>query len=156
MSAILKELNQLKGYYTGEFKFDIIPRYFPPTKFPEMPYLIKSWQEKQGYTDVFIRGKMDGFPGKRKISDLFLCYKPFLEEIAPETEEKLKKIEQETGLSIETASHYIHFGKSGPGVFVQREGKIPINTLIEFLEKIEWALIENVSIIFSRLKKKEE
>jgi len=154
MSAILKELAQLKGSYTGEFEFETIPRYFPPTKFPEKPYLMRSWQKKQGYTDVFIRGKMDGLPGKRKISNLFLCYKPFLEEIAPETEEKLKKIEQETGLSIETASHYIHFGKPGPVVFVQREGKIPMNTLIEFLEKIEGALIENVSIIFSRYKEK--
>jgi hypothetical protein len=154
MSVILKELNQLKGYYQGEFKFDMIPRYFPPTKFPKAPYLLKSWQEKEGYTDVFIWGHLHGTPGDRSISNIFLSYKPFLEELVLETREKLKKIRQETRLMIDIC-HYKDPGTPGSSLVIQHEGKIQIENLIEYLEKIEKTLVENVSIILSEWEEKQ-
>jgi hypothetical protein len=157
MSVILKELADLKGCYFGEFEFDSIPRYFPPTHVPEAPYLIKSWQEKEGYTDVYISGKLGGLPGKREIGNLFLCYKPFADIVQPEIEEKLERIWQGVSfpISVEVTPHYKYFEKPGPGVFVQQtnEDTVPINTMIEFLEKVEKLLVENISITFSKLKK---
>lgn len=155
MSFILKELSNSKGFYTEEFKCDSIPIYFPPTKFPEHNYLIKSRQGKQGYTDVCISGKLGGMPGDRKVSNLSMCYKPFRGAVAPEIKERLKMINQETDFSLNASGAILQILSLNDGVFIQqlnKDEKIPINSLISFLEKIEGALVENISYNIRRDK----
>jgi hypothetical protein len=153
MSEVLKELAILKAPYTGKFSLDIIPRYFPPTAFPEVPWSVKSWQSGQGYTDVSISGFLDGFPEKREIRDLSMCYKPVF-NIIPEIEEEMKKAVQETELPITVEiSYYKYIDSQDQGVWVKQtnEEKIPIDQTITFLEKIEKLILKNTATVASDL-----
>lgn len=159
MSTILKELAQLKGYFHGGFKFENIPRYFSDSLIK--PPLTRSWEVKQGYTDVYVGGELHGFPGKRMIRNLFVCYRPFY-KILPSIEKKIndmaKNFTKETKIPIKVTatSYYKNFDTVGPGLFIQQtnEDYIPLDLLINFLEKVEMAIVENVSIAASNLRKK--
>ena len=109
-------------------------------------------------------GKLDGFPGKRFIKNAFVCYRTFFGEVLPDTEKKIAEIKQEfekqthIPISISVQDHYKTFERSGPGIFITQNTEVfvPIDPLIEVLEKIEKAIAENESLLAEKIRKTKE